>query len=175
MSSQSHFRMQRSWISGDTVGFKSARADSTVKYVDRLEEEDLDGMYAGRFVGDGATDEDVPLAAIGLWHLWTENGSNAAYRDLVGSWGAELSAVTPDEVKEVTPGPPEGGDAFSDAALARMKVMFGEGPIVDSKDKILNNGIANDGMDRKGIFALADLIAASGDVESLKRRRQCRD
>ena len=56
---------------GDTVGFKSARADSTVKYVDRLEEEDLDGMYAGRFVGDGATDEDVPLAAIGLWHLWT--------------------------------------------------------------------------------------------------------
>ena len=57
--------------SGDTVGFKSARAGSTVKYVDRLEEEDLDGMYAGRFVGDGATDEDVPLAAIGLWHLWT--------------------------------------------------------------------------------------------------------
>ena len=153
---------------GDTVGFKGSRAPSnaTVKYVDRLEEEDLEGEYAGRFVGDGATDEDVPLAAIGLWHLWTENGSNAAYRDLVGSWGAELSAVTPDEVP--TPGPPEGGDAFSDAALARMKVMFGEGPIVDSKDKILNNGIDDDGMDRKGIFALADLIAASGDVESLK-------
>ena len=94
-------------------------------------------MYAGRFVGDGATDEDVPLAAIGLWHLWTENSSNAAYRDLVGSWGAELSAVTPDEVP--TPGPPEGGDAFSDAALARMKVMFGEMDIVDGKDKILNN------------------------------------
>ena len=138
---------------GDTVGFKSLRADSTVKYVDRLEEEDLEGMYAGRFVGDGATDEDVPLAAIGLWHLWTENGSNAAYRDLVGSWGAELSAVTPDE--EPTPGPPEGGDAFSDAALARMKVMFGEMDIVDDKDKI------------EGI-ALADLIAASGDVESVK-------
>ena len=84
---------------GDTVGFKSARADSTVKYVDRLEEEELDGMYAGRFVGDGATDEDVPLAAIGLWHLWTEGTSNAAYRDLVGSWGAELTAVTPDEVR----------------------------------------------------------------------------
>ena len=116
---------------GDTVGFEATRAASTVKYVDRLEEEDLEGAYGGRFVGDGATDEDVPLAAIGLWHLWTENGSNAAYRDLVGSWGAELTALTPDEEEEVTPAEPEGGDAFSDAALARMKVMFGEMDIVD--------------------------------------------
>ena len=84
-------------------------------------------MYAGRFVGDGATDEDVPLAAIGLWHVWTETGtSNAAYRDLVGSWGAELTALTPDEEEEVTPAEPEGGDAFTDAALARMKTTFGD-------------------------------------------------
>ena len=118
---------------GDTVGFESARAASTVKYVDRLEEEDLDGMYAGRFVGDGATDEDVPLAAIGLWHLCDrkDDSSNAAYRDLVGSWGAELSALTPDEVKEVTPAEPEGGDAFTEAALARMKTTFGEDAVED--------------------------------------------
>ena len=144
--------------SGDTVGFKSDRADSTVKYVDRLEEEDLDGMYAGNFVGDGATDEDVPLAAIGLWHLWTGNSSNAAYRDLVGSWGAELSAVTPDEAPPVHT---EEGDAFSNAALARMKTIFGGDAIVGDKGKILNK-------EQKGIVALADLIAAPGDVESLK-------
>ena len=106
---------------GDTVGFKSAREGSTVKYADRLDEEELDVQYAGRFVGDGATDEDVPLAAIGLWHVWTAGTSNAAYRDLVGSWGAEMTALTPDEEEEVTPAEPEGGDAFTEAALARMK------------------------------------------------------
>ncbi len=138
--------------SGDTVDFEAARAASTVKYVDRLEEEDLEGNYVGRFVGDGATDEDAALAAIGLWQLWTENGSNAAYRDLVGSWGAELTAVTPDEVVVPTPTEPEGGDAFSDAALARMRVTFGETAIGDEIE----------GID------LVDLIAASGDVQSLK-------
>ena len=147
---------------GDTVGFESARAAATVKYADRLAEEDLEGMYAGRFVGDGATDEAVPLAAIGLWHLWSENGRNAAYRDLVGSWGAEMTALTPDEVEEVTPAEPEGGDAFTEAALARMKTMFGEMDIVDDDDKIA-------GID------LADLIAASSDVVSVKDGRQCRD
>ena len=137
---------------GDTVGFESAREPSTVKYVDRLDEEELDVMYAGRFVGDGATDEDVPLAAIGLWHLWTAGTSNAAYRDLVGSWGAEMTALTPDEEEEVTPAEPEGGDAFTEAALARMKAMFGE---MDIGDEIA-------GID------LSDLIAASSDVVSVK-------
>ena len=148
--------------SGDTVGFKSGRADSTVKYADRLEEEDLYGAYEGNFVGDGATDEDVPLAAIGLWHLWTEDSSNAAYRDLVGSWGAELSAVTPDEAPPVHT---EEGDAFSNAALARMRTIFDGGPIV-KKGKILNN--KSEGPEQKGIVALADLIAAPGDVKLLK-------
>ena len=164
--------------SGDTVGFKSARADSTVKYVDRLEEEDLDGMYAGRFVGDGATDEDVPLAAIGLWHLWTAGTSNAAYRDLVGSWGAELTAVTPDEAPDLHT---EGGDAFSDATLARMNTIFGEDAIIDSKGRIaISRSIDEDngsitilkdesGKNPRVSILLADLIAAPGEVESIKQ------
>ena len=32
-----------------------------------------------------------------------------------------MTALTPDEVEEVTPTEPEGGDAFTEAALARMK------------------------------------------------------
>ena len=36
---------------GDTVGFKGTRAASTVKYVDRLEEEDLDGDVRWPFCG----------------------------------------------------------------------------------------------------------------------------
>ena len=60
--------------------------------------------------------------------------------------------VTPDEVEEVTPAEPEGGDAFTDAALARMKTIFGEDAIGDEIE----------GID------LADLIAASSDVVSVK-------
>ena len=83
---------------GDTVEIVVTAGAATVKYFDFLEQETLNGEIKGRFVGEGRTVEDVPLAAIGLWALTTSDSSNAAYRDLAGSFGAEFSVMVPDEV-----------------------------------------------------------------------------